>query len=178
MSGLSHQNKVIIVRSAVPSRDLGFLPGNVKEKIREYETPYRSICTDLFNRGDAYDILKSKGIIEFMSTSFVRGITLYDSIVILEEVQNMSFNEIYSVLTRIGKNCRVIISGDFRQSDLERSGIQKFMRVIKKMKSFSFIEFGIQDIVRSDFVKELIVATIEEEKVCRNSSMPSIPVTS
>ena len=167
LSGLSVQNKVIIVRSAVPSRDIGFLPGSVKDKIREYEAPYRSICTDLFQRGDAYDILKSKNIVEFISTSFVRGLTLRDSIVILEEVQNMSYGEIYSVLTRMGRNCRVIISGDYRQSDLERSGVQKLIRVVKKMKSFSAIEFGIPDIVRSDFVRELIIASNEDDKCSR-----------
>jgi len=121
----------------------------------------------LFQRGDAYDILKSKNIVEFISTSFVRGLTLRDSIVILEEVQNMSYGEIYSVLTRMGRNCRVIISGDYRQSDLERSGVQKLIRVVKKMKSFSAIEFGIPDIVRSDFVRELIIASNEDDKCSR-----------
>jgi phosphate starvation-inducible protein PhoH len=166
MSGLCIQNKVIIVRSAVPSRDIGFLPGSVKDKIREYELPYRSICTDLFQRGDAYDVLKSKNIVEFMSTSFVRGLTIRDSIVILDEIQNMSYGEIYSVLTRMGRNCRVIISGDYRQSDLERSGVQKLIRVVRKMKSFAPIEFGIQDIVRSDFVRELIIASNEDDIKC------------
>ena len=169
MSGLCIQNKVIIVRSAVPSRDIGFLPGSVKDKIREYEAPYRSICTDLFQRGDAYDVLKSKNIVEFMSTSFVRGLTIRDSIVILDEIQNMSYGEIYSVLTRMGRNCRIIISGDYRQSDLERSGVQKLIRVVRKMKSFAPIEFGIQDIVRSDFVKELIIASNEDDKCSRTT---------
>lgn len=176
MSGLSTYGKVIIIRSAVPSRDIGFLPGSVKDKIREYELPYKNICAELFERGDAYDILKGKNMVEFISTSYVRGITMTNAIVIIEEVQNMSFHEIYSVLTRVGRHCRVIVSGDFRQSDLERSGILKTMKVIRRMKSFRFIEFGINDIVRSDFVRDLIIATNaeeEKERQCNHSSLPA-----
>jgi predicted ribonuclease YlaK len=96
---------------------MGFLPGNQKEKAKVYEAPYYAICAELFNRGDAYDVLKTKDYIEFISTSFVRGITLNNCIVIVDEVANMTLHELDSIITRFGKNCRIIFCGDFRQSD-------------------------------------------------------------
>lgn len=175
ISGFSDQNKVVIIRSAVPSRDIGFLPGNVKEKTKEFEAPYSAICSDLFDRGDAYSVLKSKNMIEFLSTSYVRGITLRNSIVILEEIQNYSYHEAFSVLTRIGTNCRVIMAGDFRQSDLlgrQKTGFPKLISIIKSMPSFTFIEFGIEDIVRSRFVREFLVSCInyEDNHQCLNTN--------
>jgi phosphate starvation-inducible protein PhoH len=156
------QNKIYIVRSVVPTRDMGFLPGNQKEKMRVYEAPYYAICTELFGRSDAYDILKQKNAIEFMSTSFVRGITMNDCYVIVDEMNNCSFHELDSVITRIGKNCRVMFCGDFRQSDLtkdqERAGLKDFMKVIYKLSGFEYIDFLEDDIVRSKLVKEYIIA--------------------
>jgi phosphate starvation-inducible protein PhoH len=161
ISGASSYEKIYIVRSVVPTRDIGFLPGNNKEKSRVYEAPYSSICTELFGRGDAYEVLKSKNLIDFISTSFIRGITINDSIIIVDEIANLTLHELDSVITRVGKNCRIIFCGDFRQSDFtkehEKNGLKEFMRIINKMKSFSFIEFDIEDIVRSDMVKEYIV---------------------
>jgi phosphate starvation-inducible protein PhoH len=158
----SLQNKIYIVRSVVPTRDMGFLPGNQKEKMKVYEAPYYAICTELFGRADAYDILKQKGAIEFMSTSFVRGITMNDCYVIVDEMNNCSFHELDSVITRIGKNCRVMFCGDFRQSDLtkdqERAGLKDFMKVIYKLSGFEYIDFLEDDIVRSKLVKEYIIA--------------------
>lgn len=153
--------KVVIVRSVVPTRDMGFLPGNQAEKSKVYEAPYFSICTELFGRGDAYDILKNKKIIDFVTTSFIRGITLNNTIIIVDETQNLTLHELDSVITRIGKNCKVIYSGDFRQSDLtkeqERNGLRDFMRILDNMKSFEYVEFDQNDIVRSSIVKEYII---------------------
>lgn len=153
--------KAVIVRSVVPTRDMGFLPGNNKEKARVYEAPYYAICTELFNRGDSYDYLKNKNVIEFISTSFIRGVTLNNCIIIVDEVQNMTGHELDSVITRVGKNCKIIFSGDFRQSDFtkdhEKNGLPQFMRVIEKMKSFTFIDFDENDIVRSSLVREYII---------------------
>jgi phosphate starvation-inducible PhoH-like protein len=163
IDGVDNKKKVFIVRSVVPTRDMGFLPGNQKEKARAYESPYYSICNELFGRGDAYETLKAKGVIEFITTSFVRGITLDNCIVVVDECQNMAGMELHSVMTRIGNNCRIIFCGDTRQDDLtserkkEESGLAQFMPILKKMNSFSFIEFGEQDIVRSDLVKEYII---------------------
>ena len=154
-----------LIRSVVPTRDMGFLPGNQKEKSKVYEAPYYSVCSELFNRGDAYDILKQKGTIQFNTTSFIRGLTLNDSIVIVDECQNMTWHELDSVITRLGDNTRVIFCGDFRQSDFrwdnEKEGLHDFMKVIKRMKSFDFIEFEKDDIVRSDLVKEYIISKLE-----------------
>jgi phosphate starvation-inducible PhoH-like protein len=153
--------KVIIVRSVVPTRDMGFLPGNSKEKAKVYEAPYYAICTELFNRGDAYDYLKQKNLVEFISTSFIRGITLNNCIIIVDEIANMTLHELDSVITRVGKNCKIIFSGDFRQSDFtkdhEKNGLPSFMRIIDRMKSFAFIDFDEHDIVRSAMVKDYII---------------------
>lgn len=153
--------KIVIVRTVVPTRDMGFLPGNSKEKTRVYEAPYYAICTELFGRGDAYDYLKNKNLVEFISTSFIRGITLNNCIVIVDEMQNATLHELDSVITRVGHNCKVIFCGDFRQSDFtrehEKSGLTDFMRVVRSMRSFDLIEFEAADIVRSALVKEYII---------------------
>lgn len=162
MSGTSEQEKIYVIRSVVPTRDMGFLPGSQKEKMKVYEAPYYAICNELFERGDAYDILKQKNAVEFMSTSFVRGTTLNNCYVIVDEINNMTFHELDSVITRIGKNCRVIFCGDFRQSDLtreqERNGLKEFMKVIDRLSDFEYIDFLEADIVRSKLVKEYIIA--------------------
>lgn len=156
--------KVYIVRSVVPSRDMGFLPGNHKEKSKVYEVPYADICSRLFDRGDAYDLLRTKNVIEFMTTSFVRGITLDNCVLIVDEVQNMSPMELHSLMTRVGENCRVIFSGDVNQDDLtserkkEYSGLRDFLKIIEAMEEFDFIEFNVNDIVRSNLVKSYIIA--------------------
>ena len=166
LSESSQYKKIVIVRSVVPTRDMGFLPGNNKEKAKVYEAPYYAICTELFGRGDAYEYLKNRNIIDFISTSFIRGITLNDSIVIVDEIANLTGHELDSVITRIGKNCKIIFCGDFRQSDFtkdqEKNGLMDFMRVIKRMKSFEFVDFQKEDIVRSSMVKNYI---IEKDKL-------------
>lgn len=152
----SSYNKLIIIRSAVPTRDIGFLPGNEKEKSAIYEEPYKDICVELFQRGDAYEILKTKSLVNFMTTSFIRGVTLRDSVIIVDECQNMSFHELDSIITRVGEECRIIFCGDFRQSDLSKNGLKDFIRIVKAMDQFDLIDFEIKDIVRSGFVKDYI----------------------
>ena len=155
-------NDIFIVRSIVSTRDIGFLPGDEQEKVSIYEAPYRSICGEFFNVNDAYDSLKFQSNIKFISTSFVRGITLNNSIIIVDECQNLNFHELDSIITRVGKNSRIIFCGDYTQTDLTREndkkGILKFMEILKTIKEFSTIEFGIDDIVRSDFLKSYIIA--------------------
>lgn len=159
--GKSKYKKVIIVRSVVPTRDMGFLPGTQKEKTKVYEAPYQAVCNELFGRGDAYEVLKGRGIIEFVSTSFIRGTTIGNSIVIVDEVNNMTFHELDSVITRLGHNSKILLCGDFRQSDLikqsDRNGLRHFMNILEKMGSFEHIEFEQEDIVRSGLVKEYII---------------------
>ena len=145
MSNKGVQNKIYIVRSVVPTRDMGFLPGNQKEKMKVYEAPYYAICTEMFDRSDAYEILKQKNAIEFISTSFIRGITMNNCYVIVDEMNNLNFHELDSVITRIGKNCKVMFCGDFRQSDLtkdqERNGLKDFMRILGRLNDFVHIDF-------------------------------------
>ena len=165
LSGRSKQERVIIIRSVVPSRDIGFLPGSIKDKIKAYEEPYKEICDDLFGRGDGYDILKMRGIIEFTTTSYLRGLTFNNAIVIVDELQNMTFPELDTVMTRIGDNSRVVFCGDFRQTDLvkdsDKSGIMSFINITKRMNRFAYIEFEQEDIVRSGLVKEYIIKRTE-----------------
>lgn len=164
------QDKIYIVRSVVPTRDMGFLPGDQREKSRVYEAPYQAICTELFHRGDAYEILKQKNIIEFITTSYVRGITLNNCYVIVDEFSNCNFHELDSVITRIGNNCRVIFCGDYTQSDLPReqelNGVRKFMQIMRNISDISCIEFKPEDIVRSQLVSDYI---LEKDRVERGA---------
>ena len=150
--------QLIIIRSAVPTRDIGFLPGTEKEKASVYEEPYKDITVELFQRGDAYDILKTKNLVHFMTTSYIRGITLKNAVIIIDECQNMSFHELDSIITRVGQECRIIFCGDFRQADLQKNGLRDFIRILKAMECFDIIDFEINDIVRSNFVKDYIIA--------------------
>lgn len=151
-------DRLVIIRSAVSTRDIGFLPGTEKEKSSVYEEPYKDICIELFQRGDAYELLKAKNLVHFMTTSFIRGVTLRNATILIDECQNMSFHELDSIITRIGQGCRVIFCGDFRQSDLSKNGLRDFIRILKVMDCFDVIDFGIEDIVRSPFVKSYIIA--------------------
>jgi predicted ribonuclease YlaK len=161
----SKYKRIIIVRSVVPSRDMGFLPGTAKEKAKVYEEPYQAICDDLFGRGDGYEILKTRKLIEFTTTSFLRGLTFDDSIIIVDEVQNLAPGEIHTIMTRVGERSRIIFCGDFRQSDLaketDRKGLLTFMRIADRMECFTKIEFQANDIVRSKIVKQYILAALE-----------------
>jgi phosphate starvation-inducible protein PhoH len=156
------QHNVTIVRSVVPTRDMGFLPGSEKEKSKVYEAPYSSICSELFGRGDAYEILKTKNLINFVTTSYIRGLTLDDTIVIVDEAQNLNFHELDSIITRLGENSRIMFCGDFRQSDLirdeERKGLLTFMKILDTIEEFQTVEFEEDDIVRSRIVKDYIIS--------------------
>lgn len=165
----SEARKLVIVRSAVPSRDIGFLPGNEKDKVEVYSNPYQEICEDLFPRFGikAYNKLKEQNLISFMVTSYVRGLTLDNCIVIVDEVQNLNDMELNSIMTRVGQNTKIIFCGDFRQTDLNKrhdvSGLKKFMQIADHMPSFRHVEFNVDDIVRSQLVKEYIIARMHCE---------------
>lgn len=157
----TNYNKLYICRSVVPSRDIGALPGSIDEKIAVYELPYVEICSKLFGRGDAYDLLKKKGIIEFVSTSYLRGLTYENCIIVVDEMQNLSGSELNTIITRVGKHCKILFAGDFFQGDLkkesEREGLKKFLRIINEMKCFKHVEFGKEDVVRCSLVKEYLL---------------------
>ena len=156
-----NQDRLVIVRSVVPTREMGYLPGSVEEKIDAYVAPYRAIATELFNEKTAYENLEQQGHIEFVSTSFIRGTTLDDCIVLVDEMQNLTYHELDSIITRVGRNSRIIFSGDYYQSDLKSSsdkkGILDFMNITEVMNNFTTVEFGWADIVRSDFVRDYIM---------------------
>lgn len=156
------QQKVVIVRSVVPTREMGFLPGSEAEKMKTYETPYMSMCIDLFGRGDAYEILKTKQQVEFISTSHIRGMTLDDCIIIVDEAQNLTFHELDSIITRVGVNTQIVFCGDCTQSDLDKpwdkSGLSEFMDIAKHIDSFEQVQFGYDDIVRSGLVRDYLIA--------------------
>ena len=159
-------SKIVVVRSAVPTRDMGHLPGTLQEKSEVYTIPYKQIFNDLCENGTAWDILTKKGMVEFITTSYVRGITLDNAVVIVDEFQSMTAHELYSVLTRLGQNARLIVCGDTKQTDLdgrkEKSCFDWFIGVMNKMPDwFHQTNFLKEDIVRSDFVKALIMAVEE-----------------
>jgi phosphate starvation-inducible PhoH-like protein len=164
--------KVYIVRSLVPTREIGFLPGSHDDKADIYQIPYKNMVKYMFQMPSDVDFdmlygnLKSQETIKFWSTSFLRGVTLDNCIVIVDEFANLNFHELDSIITRVGENCKIMFSGDATQSDLiktsEKNGIIDFMKVLRKMPSFDIIEFGVDDIVRSGLVRQYLIAKIEE----------------
>ena len=161
-------DKVYIVRSLVSTREIGFLPGTHEDKSELYQVPYKNMVRNMFHMPDQmsfdmlYDNLKSQETISFWSTSFLRGTTLDDAIVIVDECQNLNFHELDSIITRVGQDSKIVFCGDVNQSDLiktnERNGILDFQRILENMEEFSMVEFGIGDIVRSGLVKSYIIS--------------------
>lgn len=155
--------KIIIFRSAIGSRDLGFLPGTEKEKIAVYEAPYKAIVNELFGRDDAYSILVDKDIIQFESTSFLRGLTYNNALMFADEIENMTFQELDTIITRISDSSKIVFAGDIKQCDLnlkkEFSGMPQFIDILRTLHNdFGFVEFNPNDIVRSGLVKNYIMA--------------------
>ena len=160
--------KIYIVRSLVATREIGFLPGDYEDKSDIYQVPYKHMVKYMFQMpSDAdfemlYGNLRSQDTIKFWSTSFLRGTTLDNAIIIVDEFQNLNFHELDSIITRVGENSKIMFCGDASQSDLtksnERNGIHDFMNILRKMESFDIIEFEVGDIVRSGLVKEYILA--------------------
>lgn len=155
------QDKLVIVRSVVPTREMGYLPGSIEEKVDAYTAPYRAIASELFNEKMAYQMLETQGVVSFMSTSFIRGQTIDDAIILVDEMQNLTFHELDSIITRVGRNTRIIFAGDYYQSDLsketDKNGILHFMNIMELMNNFTTVEFGWADIVRSNFVRDYIM---------------------
>ena len=160
--------KLYIVRSLVPTREIGFLPGDHEDKANLYQIPYKNMVRYMFSMPDdnsfemLYDNLRAQETISFWSTSFIRGVTLDNAIVLVDEFSNLNFHELDSMITRIGEDSKVMFCGDITQSDLTRendkSGISDFIRILEEMKEFSCIEFDINDIVRSGLVKSYLIS--------------------
>ena len=162
MEKSSPYETVKIIRSVVPTRDVGYLPGTIEEKLNAYTGPYRAIASELFD-GDpgAYDKLVHNKYISFESTSYIRGVTFDNSIVIVDEMQNLNFHELDSVMTRIGHCSKIIFCGDYYQSDFrsenDKRGINTFLQIVEQLKHFSVISFNWEDIVRSGLVRDYIM---------------------
>ena len=162
---------VYLVRSLIATREIGFLPGDHEDKSSLYQIPYKHMVKYMFQMSSDADFemlygnLKAQETIKFWSTSFLRGTTLDNAIVIVDEFQNLNFHELDSIITRVGQNSKIFFCGDATQTDLqktnERNGIVDFMKIIRSMPSFDLIEFGIEDIVRSGLVKEYLIAKLE-----------------
>ena len=174
-------HRVVIVRSAVQSRDLGFTPGSVEDKMSLYEQPYMQIFHTLFGRRDSYEALKECGRIEFISTSFIRGMSFDDAIIVVDECQNMNWEELSTIMTRVGYRSKIIFCGDYKQSDLhrkqnDRSGLAKFHKVAKRMFASTNIEFTTDDIVRSSLVKDFLIAVedYEAENSCNSNNKSTL----
>ena len=154
-------DKIIIVRSVVAVREIGYLPGKLEEKTAVFETPYKMICEELFESSAAYNKMINSHQIQFETTSYIRGKTFDRAIIVVDEMQNLNFHELDSVMTRIGENCRIIFCGDYLQSDFNREvdklGLMKFLQVIDRMKDFTTVQFGWEDIVRSGIVRDYIM---------------------
>tara|TARA_R110000868_G_scaffold1546_2_gene12333 strand:+ start:6252 stop:7001 length:750 start_codon:yes stop_codon:yes gene_type:complete len=157
--------QIVIIRSAVQTREQGFMPGTKEQKEALYAVPYSDIVNDLFGRKDAYKILEQKGMIKFMTSSFVRGLTFDNSVILVDECQSMTYHELDTIITRVGESSKIIFCGDTAQNDLatsrnraDVSGLSDFLRVIRKIDSFTTVKFTVDDIVRSGLVKEYIIA--------------------
>ena len=155
--------QVVVVRSLVQTRDVGFLPGNLDEKQEIYEMPYKEICQTLFGRADAWERLKEQGHARFISTTAIRGISIDDAIIIVDECQSMTFHELSTILSRTGHRSKIMFSGDRFQNDLiykknEVSGLETFLEVARSMSAFQEIKFTSDDIVRSSLVRDFIIA--------------------
>jgi len=167
----SKYERVVLVRSLIPTREIGFLPGDEEDKAALYQVPYQNMVQFMFEMPNEqafnglYDKLKVQGTLFFLSTSFLRGLTFDNTIVIVDECQNLNFHELDTIITRIGQDSKIVFCGDFGQSDLqktnEKNGLHDFLRILEEMEEFNCTEFTIGDIVRSGFVRSYLINKIK-----------------
>ena len=157
----SEYDELVIVRSIVPTRDIGFLPGDEEEKKQAYAAPYIGLLKEILGDGEAWNKLIAAKKLRFESTSFIRGTTFNNAIILVDEMQNLNFHELDSVITRVGHQCKFIMCGDYYQSDFQKDndkkGILQFMNIVIQLNQFEIVEFTWKDIVRSDFVRDYIM---------------------
>ena len=164
-------DKAVLVRSLIPTREIGFLPGDEEDKAALYQVPYQNMVQFMFEMqneqqfNNLYDKLKGQGTLYFLSTSFLRGLTFDNTIIIVDECQNLNFHELDTIITRVGQDSKIIFCGDFNQTDLvkqsERSGLHHFLQILQEMEEFNCTEFTIGDIVRSGFVRSYLINKIK-----------------
>ena len=164
-------DKVILVRSLIPTREIGFLPGDEEDKSALYQVPYQNMVRFMFELPNEqsfnmlYDKLKSQGTLFFLSTSFLRGLTFDNAIILVDECQNLNFHELDTIITRVGQDSKILFCGDFDQTDLqktnEKNGLHNFLRILQEMDEFNCTEFTVGDIVRSGFVRSYLINKIK-----------------
>ena len=164
-------DKAVLVRSLIPTREIGFLPGDEEDKAALYQVPYQNMVQFMFEMqneqqfNNLYDKLKGQGTLYFLSTSFLRGLTFDNTIIIVDECQNLNFHELDTIITRVGQDSKIVFCGDFDQSDLvrqnEKNGLHDFLRILGEMEEFNCTEFTIGDIVRSGFVRSYLINKIK-----------------
>ena len=167
----SKHDKLVIVRSLIPTREIGFLPGDEEDKAALYQVPYQNMVQFIFEQpneqafNNLYDRLKGQGSLHFLSTSFLRGLTFDNTVVIVDECQNLNFHELDTIITRIGQDSKIIFCGDFDQTDLQRTneknGLFNFVKILEEMEEFNCTEFTIGDIVRSGFIRSYLINKIK-----------------
>ena len=160
-------DKVIMVRSLIPTREIGFLPGDEEDKAALYQVPYSNMMQFMFEQPNEqafeslYNRIKAQGSYYFLSTSFLRGLTFDNSIIIVDECQNLNFHELDTIITRVGQDSKIVFCGDFSQTDLtrtaEKNGMMDFLQILHEMEEFNCVEFDIGDIVRSGFVRNYLI---------------------
>ena len=159
--------KIILVRSLIPTREIGFLPGDEEDKAALYQVPYQNMVQFIFEQpneqsfNNLYDRLKGQGTLYFLSTSFLRGLTFDNAVIIVDECQNLNFHELDTIITRVGQDSKIIFCGDFDQTDLvkqnEKNGLHDFLKILEEMEEFNCVEFSLDDIVRSGFVRNYLI---------------------
>ena len=167
----SKYERVVLVRSLIPTREIGFLPGDEEDKAALYPVPYQNMVQFMFEMPNEqafnglYDKLKGQGTLFFLSTSFLRGLTFDNTIVIVDECQNLNFHELDTIITRVGQDSKIVFCGDFDQTDLqktnEKNGLHDFLRILEEMEEFNCTEFTLGDIVRSGFVRSYLINKIK-----------------
>ena len=160
-------DKVVMVRSLIPTIEIGFLPGDEEDKAALYQVPYSNMMQFMFEQPNEqafeslYNRIKAQGSFYFLSTSFLRGLTFDNSIIIVDECQNLNFHELDTIITRVGQDSKIFFCGDFSQSDLtkmhERNGLMDSLQILQEMEEFNCVEFNIGDIVRSGFVRNYLI---------------------
>ena len=163
----TNYNCIYIVRALMPTRSIAFMPGDEQDKSSLYQVPYDNMLRLMFKLSSEeqfemmYGELKKQGNVAFLSTSFLRGITLDNAIVLVDECQNLNFHELDTIMTRVGQESKIMFSGDFDQTDLrddvEKAGLGQFIKIINEMKEFYSCEFYIGDIVISGLVRSYII---------------------
>jgi phosphate starvation-inducible PhoH-like protein len=169
LSERDNVNKITVVRSAEAGQDVGFLPGDLGEKTEPFESGVRNLVNDIMGRGEAYDTLKKKDVIEFILPTHLRSTTMDGQVIIVDEIQNLDEDLLETIFTRGGEESYVILCGDYIQSDIKKESkkgdVIKFLRTLNKMDNYrpDFYIFGIDDIIRHERIKDYIRKKYGEE---------------